>query len=351
MANDLRNANREEIEKLIAELGQPAYRAHQLFRWVHKNGVTSFSEMTDLPLQFRNQLEKAHIIGSVNEIERQESKLDGTVKLLLGLEDGQTIENVIMPHEDDSGKCTVCVSSQVGCPVGCTFCATGTMGFIRNLSVSEILSQVYIANAIGKQKQAGWQVSNVVFMGMGEPFLNYNEVMKSLRILIDPEGLNIGQRRIVFSTSGYVPGIIKMAQEQIQSVLAVSLHAADNELRDRLVPMNRKYPLEKIAEACGYYNRETGRRITFEYALISGVNDTSECAMKLAEFAAPLRANVNIIPLNDVANLNYTRSSNTEIAAFSRLLNKKGIEAVVRKERGSDIAGACGQLRCRHEEK
>ena len=304
--------------------------------------------MTDLPLEFREQLQKDCIISFPEIADTQESAIDDTVKLLLRLSDGEAVECVIMPHEDHSGKCTVCVSSQVGCPVGCTFCATGSMGFVRDLKVPEILSQVYIANKIEKQK--GGHVSNVVFMGMGEPFLNYNEVMKSLTILMDPNGLGIGQRRIVVSTAGYVPGIIRMAGEGIQAVLAVSLHAADNDLRNSLMPINRKYPLEKVSEACRYYNQETGRRITFEYALINELNDTPDCACKLAAFIKPLLANVNIIPLNNVDHFNYTRSSSARIVAFAEILKKKGIEAVVRKERGADIAGACGQLRCRKQQ-
>lgn len=345
LLRDLRSGSIEDMVDLALDMDQPRFRGIQLFRWVHKSGVTSFMDMTNLPLEFRMRLREECSIQEPVIAARRQSAADGTVKLLLQLADGEKVESVIMPHEDNSGRCTVCISSQIGCPVGCVFCATGSMGFTRNLSVSEILSQVYLADKMGMNGRKRWYVSNVVFMGMGEPFLNYEAVIKSLRILIDPQGINIGQRRIVVSTAGYVPGIMKMAGEGLQAVLAVSLHAADNGLRNRLVPLNRKYPLESLAEACGYYNEKTGRRITFEYALINNLNDSTECARQLAKFAEPLSANVNLIPLNDVSHVDYRRSSNTQVAAFMKVLEDNGVEAVIRKERGSDIAGACGQLR------
>lgn len=345
MLKDLRSAGIDELIDLAVKMKQPKFRGVQVFEWIHKLGAVSFDCMTNLPLSFRENLQKEYVIETPVLAVRQESELDGTNKLLLRFSDSLTAETVIMPHEDNSGNCTVCVSSQIGCPVGCTFCATGRMGFIRNLSVSEILSQVYAANQIAQHIHSGGHVSNVVFMGMGEPFLNYDAVMKSIRILIDPHGVNIGQRRIVVSTAGYIPGIEKIAQEGIQVVLAVSLHAANNELRDRLVPINRKYPLEALAEACSFYNEESGRRITFEYALINNVNDSIKCALELAQFVSPLSSNVNLIPLNEVSHAGYTRSSGLQISAFKKALKSRGIEAVIRKERGADIAGACGQLR------
>lgn len=342
---DLRSADLNDLTQLAVGMNQPGFRGLQLFKWIHKLGVTSFEEMTDLPLGFRERLGEEYFIQSPVVKARRQSKLDSTVKLLLGFRDGLTAESVVMPHEDGSGRCTVCVSSQIGCPVGCSFCATGKMGFSRSLTVGEILSQVYLANEMGQQSEKPWLVSNVVFMGMGEPFLNYDSVLKSVRILNDPQGINIGQRRIVISTSGYVPGIIKLSEEGLQVVLAVSLHAADNQLREKLVPLNRKYPLEQLAEACEYYHEKTGKRITFEYALIAGVNDSPVSALQLAEFIRPLSANVNIIPLNEVSQVDYKRSSTAQISAFMQVLRDKGVEAVIRKERGSDISGACGQLR------
>jgi len=341
---DLKSGDIEDLTDLAVSMNQPKFRGVQLFQWIHKRGVTSFDSMTDLPLEFREELKRKCFVGLPCIAAQQQSAVDGTRKLLLRFSDGLTAECVIMPHEDNSGRCTVCVSSQIGCPVGCAFCATGNMGFLRNLSVSEILSQVYLANEMGRKEQEGWHVSNVVFMGMGEPFLNYNAVLKSIRILTNPEGMNIGQRRIVVSTSGYVPGIKKFAGEGIQVVLAVSLHAANNELRDKLVPLNRKYPLEEIAEACSYYNEKTGKRITFEYALISGLNDSKECAVQLAKYVRLFSANINVIPLNEVSHSEYRRSRKLQIRSFMKTLESMGVEAVIRKERGLDIAGACGQL-------
>lgn len=345
LTNDLRNYDLEDLNGVAVSNGQPKFRGGQLFRWVHKVGTTSVEAMTDLPQGFRETLGQEYGIGGPRIKARQQSALDGTIKLLLEFNDGMTAESVIMPHLDDSGKATVCVSSQIGCPVGCSFCATGEMGFSRNLTVSEILSQVYLANEVGQESPEPFHVSNVVFMGMGEPFLNYEAVIKSLRILTDPQGLNIGERRLVVSTSGYVPGIRRFAEEGLQVVLAVSLHSADNGVRDGLVPLNRKYPLESLLEACCYYQEKTGRRITFEYVMIEGCNDSSAAAMQLAGFLKPLSANVNLIPLNAVSHSDYKRSSNKGIGIFFNILEKNGVEAVVRKERGSDIAGACGQLR------
>lgn len=333
------------MAELAVGMDQPKFRGSQLFKWIHQLKATEFDGMTDLPLDLRRKLRQKYTI-QVPVIKGQlESALDGTVKLLLGFKDGLTAESVIMPHGDDSGRCTVCVSSQIGCAVGCSFCATGNMGFIRDLTVSEILSQVYLAQEMGKRDRNAWRVSNVVFMGMGEPFLNYDAVLKSVKILIDPNGSNIGQRRIVVSTSGYVPGIIKLAEEGLQTVLAISLHSADNQLRDSLVPLNRKYPLEELAEACLYYSKKAGKRITFEYALIQGINDSTAAAVKLAKFIQPLSANVNIIPLNEVSHGDFRRSSQAQIIEFIKVLGEYNVEAVIRKERGSDIAGACGQLR------
>jgi 23S rRNA (adenine2503-C2)-methyltransferase len=345
LLKDLRSADFDEMTRVAVGMNQPRFRGAQLFKWIHQSGVTSFDSMTNLPLEFREQIQREYYIDAPLIETQRQSALDGTVKLLLRFMDGMTAESVIMPHEEGSGKCTVCVSSQIGCAIGCSFCATGRMGFSRNLTVSEILSQVYLADEMGRQHQDSWHVSNVVYMGMGEPFLNYDTVLKSLRILIDPKGINIGQRRIVVSTSGYVPGIIKMAEEGLQVVLAVSLHSADNQLRDKLVPLNRKYPLESLAEACQYFNQKTGKRITFEYALIEDVNDSTAAADQLAGFVKPLSANVNIIPVNEVSHGDFKRSSKAQIFKFVKFLKDNGVEAVIRKERGSDIAGACGQLR------
>ena len=340
---DLRNFDISELRQIIISMGYPEYRANQLFRWLHRVGAAAVSEMSDLPRELREQLEE-HFSIFVPEINKiLASRQDGTKKILFQLADREKIETVIMPGDDN--RCTVCISSQVGCPVGCTFCATGMSGFTRNLSPSEIICQVYAANRLAEEQEQHWRVTNVVFMGMGEPLINYHPVVKAIRILNDPKGLNISQRRITISTAGYVPGIFRMADEGLQVVLAVSLHAADNGTRDELVPLNRRYPLKELAAACKCYTRKTGRRITLEYALIDGVNDSKKNALALVGFAAPLKANVNVIPLNAVEGSRYRRSD--RVREFVGLLCRNGIEAVVRRERGADIQGACGQLRCR----
>jgi len=342
---DLRSFDRQDMKLFIENLGEPGYRARQLFQWIHKHGVRHADEMTNLPLAVRQKIQGKTRICQPEVLSKQVSKLDSTIKFLIKFDDGQTVETVIMPYEE-KGRCTVCVSSQVGCPIGCPFCASGAAGFIRNLTVGEIISQVLLANSIGRVSK--WNLTNVVFMGMGEPLLNYDAVLKSVKMLNDPWGLNIGQRRIVISTAGYVPGIIKLAEEKLQIVLAISLHSVENEVRDTLVPLNIKYPLEQLAEACRYYTEKTGRRITFEYAMINGINDTKKCSRKLADFVSPLLANVNIIPLNPNGSRKYYRSSSSRIREFVNELRNEGIEVAVREERGLDIDGACGQLRCRY---
>ncbi|NLO89309.1 MAG: 23S rRNA (adenine(2503)-C(2))-methyltransferase RlmN [Clostridia bacterium] len=345
MIADLRNYDRQEMEKLISSFGEPQYRAVQLFQWIHRHGAEKVDEMTNLPLSLREKIKVEADIYPPEVVEKLTSERDHTVKLLIKFPDGETVETVIMPYEAQQ-RCTVCVSTQVGCPVGCPFCASGSSGFIRNLNTGEIISQVLLAKKL--EKDNFWKLTNVVFMGMGEPLLNYDAVLKTVRILNDPQGLNMGQRRITISTSGYVPGILKLAEEDLQVVLAVSLHSVDNKVRDFLVPLNKEYPLEKLAWALRVYNKKSGRRITFEYSLIEDLNDTKECAEKLAAFVLQFKANVNIIPLNPVQGFSFKRSSGGKIRDFIKVLRDKGIEAAVREERGADIEGACGQLRCRY---
>ncbi|HBT20052.1 MAG TPA: 23S rRNA (adenine(2503)-C(2))-methyltransferase RlmN [Peptococcaceae bacterium] len=345
MVKDLRDFDRQDMEDLIAELREPKYRSNQLFQWVHKHGAELVDEMTNLPLSLRSKIRERADIFHPKVLEKLTSKKDNTIKMLLEFSDGETVESVIMPNEAKK-RCTVCVSTQVGCPVGCPFCASGSSGFIRNLRTGEIVSQVLIAKSM--EKDETWKVTNVVFMGMGEPLLNYDAVLKSVRILNDPLGLNIGQRKITISTAGYVPGILKLAEEKLQVVLAVSLHSVENEVRDFLVPLNKKYPLEELAWALKEYSKKSGRRITFEYSLIEGLNDTIECAEKLAAFVSQFKANVNIIPLNPVDEFGFKRSSSSKIQNFAAVLRNKGVETSVREERGLDIEGACGQLRLRY---
>ena len=329
------------MNNIFNELGEPGFRAEQLFLWVHKHGAGSIDEMTNLSLNLREKLKGRTKIYKPRLLKKQISKRDKTTKLLIQLEDGHPVETVIMPHEIKKTKCTVCISSQVGCPVGCPFCASG-VAFERNLTTGEIISQVILANNIANDE--GRLVTNIVFMGMGEPLLNLDAVLKAVEIFNDPLGLCISQRRIVISTSGYVPGIIRLAGEKLQIVLAVSLHSAVDIIRDTLVPLNKKYPIEQLKEACRYYNNMTGRRITIEYALINNTNDSEMHAKKLIEFADQLLANVNIIPLNPT-NGPYKSSSEKQIESFVSTLKSRGVETSIRKERGQDIHGACGQLR------
>lgn len=337
MKFELRNCSKQEMAAVMDKFKEPGYRATQLFQWVHKHGITDLTEMTNFSPDLIEKVRQECFIDNP-EVERKlVSDKDKTAKMLLRLKDGEKIETVVMPGMKDD-RCTVCVSSQVGCSIGCSFCATGLMGFNRNLTAGEIVSQVIVANKIQ-------HVTNVVLMGMGEPMLNYPNVIKSIRILNDPLGLAIGQRKMVISTAGHVPGIRRLAEESMQLVLAVSLHSADNEVRNKLVPLNKRFPLEQLAEACQYFSSMTGRRVTFEYALIEGMNDTKECCEKLAKFVKPLLANVNIIPLNPVDDSIYRRSRETSLENFVCRLRDAGVETVVRQERGLDIKGACGQLK------
>ncbi|NLC77411.1 MAG: 23S rRNA (adenine(2503)-C(2))-methyltransferase RlmN [Clostridia bacterium] len=342
----MRNLDWAGLETEIRGMGQPPFRAKQVFQWVQQKGVSHWEEMTNVPKTIRDQLAVKYELAGLSVLKRDVSKLDGTVKYLLGLKDGETVETVLMAYEEQEGRDrkTVCVSTQVGCPLGCSFCATGKWGFIRNLEVNEILGQVLAVNQDLSRKGEA-PVTNLVFMGMGEPLLNYDHLIKSLRILNHPDGLNISLRRISVSTSGIVPGIRRLAQEGMPLVLAVSLHAPNNELRDRLMPINRRYPLEELLDACYYWVSETNRRITFEYILLAGINDNLQQARELAELLKGLLANVNLIPYNGVAEAPFRQPSRNRITAFRRYLEEHGVTAVVREERGSDIAAACGQLR------
>lgn len=344
MANEkvhLRDLNLLEHEELIKKNGFPSFRSKQLFQWVHQKGATNWGEMNNLPLNLRQELSSTHTIAGLSVIRREKSQLDGTEKYLLGLNDGETIETVLMNYSD---RRTVCVSTQVGCPLKCAFCATGKSGFKRNLKVHEILEQVLIINK-NLLSEGKSPVTNVVFMGMGEPLENYDALVKSLHILNHPEALNISFRRISVSTSGIVPGIYSLAKEKMPLVLAISLHAPNDELRSSLMPINRRYPLADLIEACHYWMEQTGRRITFEYTLFDGVNDSLKEAEEMAKLLEGLLANVNLIPFNPVMGANFQKPSMNRIHKFQKYLSEKNIVATIREEKGGDIAGACGQLR------
>lgn len=346
---NLRDFDLTEMEALMQSMGEPAYRARQLFTWVHRKGVTSWDQMTDLSAGLRRQLSGQVSITGLTPVACRRSPDGQTVKYAFQLVDNQLVEAVVMAYTRDKARdrVTICVSSQVGCAMGCLFCATGQTGFSRNLSAGEILGQVLEAERCGWESDPDFRISNVVFMGMGEPLANYEQVLKAIQILNHPLGLNISCRRITVSTCGLVPQIRKLAVERLPLVLTVSLHAARDELRTRLLPINSRYPLAELKEACRDYTRLSGRRITFAYILIDGLNDSPADAVALAEYVRGLPANVNLIPFNPVPGLAYNRPSPQRVRQFCGILIDKGVEAVVREEKGGDIEAACGQLRRR----
>ncbi|WP_227766934.1 23S rRNA (adenine(2503)-C(2))-methyltransferase RlmN [Zhaonella formicivorans] len=346
---DLQGMSMEEYCLLFEDLGEQKFRAKQLFQWVYQKGATDFVQMSNLSKGLRQKLSQAVAITSLKIQRKLVSQQDDTVKFLLSLPDGETVETVRMSYtgRESRDRHTVCVSSQVGCAMGCVFCATGLSGWKRNLTTGEIVGQVLTVQRDLRVNLPEAKVTNVVFMGMGEPLLNYENVLKAIRILNEPAGLNIGLRRITLSTCGVVPQIKKLAQERLPIVLAVSLHAPTDELRNELLPINKKYPLQELMEACAYYIELTGRRITFEYALIAGKNDSRAHARALAKLLKGMLANVNLIPLNSVAETGLVRSGESRIKTFAKELEDAGIEAAIREEKGGDIEAACGQLRRR----
>jgi 23S rRNA (adenine2503-C2)-methyltransferase len=328
-----------QAEELMTSLGQPGYRAKSLLAWVYQKRAASIYEMTDLPKALRDKLVLKIKLSSVEEVEAQEAR-DGTVKALLSLWEGRSIETALMPSF--KGQYTVCVSSQVGCATGCPFCATGQQGYERNLGASEICDQVlYFTRRLGDKGT----VSNVVFMGMGEPFANYLDVMNAVEHLNAPWGFGLGARNITISTAGHVQGIEKLAKEKLQVGLAVSLHAADNTLRNKLVPLNRKYPLEKLIPACAAYIEATGRRMTFEYCLFEGVNDSLPQARELAHLLRGLNCHVNLIAANETLGCDWKPPKPEAVLAFEDELKRLRITTTLRKSFGRDISAGCGQLK------
>lgn len=337
---DLLGMPEEELTQFMQSLGMPAYRARQIMRWVYKLFETDVTAMTDLPEKLREELTKiAHVSRPI--VEQVQQSADGTRKFLFSLPDGMTIESVLIRDEK---RLTACVSSQVGCGIGCSFCATGLGGLQRNLRSSEIIGQLIAMQGLVDQR-----ITNVVMMGMGEPLANYKAVMTAIRLMTHPLGLGIGQRHITISTSGIVPGIDKLADEGLQVGLAVSLHAPTNPLRDELVPLNKKYPIEVLMQACQNYIEKTGRRITMEYVLIRDVNDSEGMADKLARLLRPLLCHLNVIPLNPVHETGLERPDDQQIARFADVVTRLGVPVTVRKEMGTDIDAACGQLRRQKE--
>jgi len=332
------------LQALLAEWGQPAYRTWQLWEWLYVHLVTGFDEMTNLPRSLRERLAAETMVGALQVVDTVQSSDGETHKDLLSLKDGETVEAVLMRYQ---GRRTACISTQVGCAIGCAFCATGQMGFRRNLTSGEIIAQaLHFARIL---RSEGERLTNVVLMGMGEPLLNYEASLAAIRRFIDPQGFKLGQRHITLSTVGIVPGINRLADEGLQIALAISLHAATDPLRAQLVPINRRYGLDALFEACYHYVERTGRRVSFEWALIEGVNDTPEQALALAARLKGLLAHVNLIPLNPTPGYEGRSPSHAALDAFTAELNRYHIPHTVRVRRGVDIQAGCGQLRQRNQ--
>ncbi len=331
---DIKSMTQQELARFLKELGEPAFRAKQVFTWLHR-GVTSFEDMTNLSKPLREKLAERCFITAPMVARKQESRLDGTIKYLWELSDGNCIETVLMQYHHGN---TVCISSQVGCRMGCAFCASTIAGKVRDLRPSEMLDQVLFT-----QLDSGREVSNIVLMGIGEPLDNMENVLRFLELVNHPDGMNIGMRHISLSTCGVVPGINALAEKELQLTLSVSLHAPDSETRSRIMPVNRAYDVELLFDACHRYFQRTGRRISFEYAMIDGVNDNDWQADLIAKKLRGMPGHVNLIPLNDVVESPYKPSR--RIAAFQKRLESHGVTATVRRSLGGDIDASCGQLR------
>lgn len=333
---DLLSLTIEELEDFFVKMGQQKFRAKQVFQWVNK-GVKDIDEMTNLSKDVRENLKTKAYINKLEIVEKFISKIDGTTKYLFKLIDGNIVESVLMKYEHGL---SVCISSQVGCKMGCKFCASTGVGFVRNLTSSEMIDQVLTI-----QKEADGRVGNIVVMGIGEPFDNYDNLIKFIRLVNHKEGMNIGARHISVSTCGLVPEIIKLSKENLPVTLSISLHAPNDEAREKIMPVNKRYSIDKLIEACKIYTETTKRRITFEYALIDGVNDTVECVQQLSALLKGMLCHVNLIPVNSVTNSGFKKSSKERIFKFKDMMERRGIETTVRRELGADIDAACGQLR------
>ncbi len=334
--NHLKSMTIPQIGEVLKELGQPAFRAKQVFSWLHK-GVRSFGEMTNLPKALRDTLESKYPICAPEVVRKQVSKKDGTVKYLWKLSDGNCVETVLMRYHYGN---TVCISTEVGCRMGCAFCASTLGGLVRPLEPFEMIDQVLFT-----QVDSGLPVSHIVLMGIGEPLDNMENVLRFLELVNDPEGMNISMRHISLSTCGLVPKIDELGDKKLQISLAISLHGPNNEIRNRIMPVNKAYPIEQLLPACRRYYEKTSRRIHFEYAMIQGINDTPEHARQLLALLKGLPSHVNMIPLNHVEESPYKPSTKSAVAAFQKILEDGGVTATVRRTLGSDIDASCGQLR------
>ncbi len=333
---NIKDYNLEELKEELVAIGEKKYRAEQIFKWIYVDKVKEFDEMTNLSVELREKLKENYTMCNYKILRKQESA-DGTKKYLFDVLDGNAIETVLMEYHH--GK-TVCVSSQIGCKMGCKFCASTGIQFVRSLSSGEIVEQI-----LAVEQDIGDKISNIVFMGIGEPFDNYDNVMKAIRIINNQKGLNIGARHISVSTSGLVPRIYDFANEDLQCTLSISLHATSNEKRSSMMPVNKRYPIEELMKACKDYIAKTNKRISFEYALAKDNNDNLEDAKELVKLLKGMLCHVNLIPINKIENGKYTKSTNENIIKFRDYLNDNGIVATIRRELGSDIDAACGQLR------
>ena len=333
---NIKDYNLEELKEELVALGEKKYRAEQIFKWIYVDKVKEFDDMTNLSVELREKLKENYTMCNYKILRKQESS-DGTKKYLFDVLDGNAIETVLMEYHH--GK-TVCVSSQIGCKMGCKFCASTGIQFVRSLSSGEIVEQI-----LAVEQDIGDKISNIVFMGIGEPFDNYDNVMKAIRIINNQKGLNIGARHISVSTSGLVPRIYDFANEDLQCTLSISLHATSNEKRSSMMPVNQRYPIEELMKACKDYIAKTNKRISFEYALAKDKNDNLEDAKELVKLLKGMLCHVNLIPINKIENGKYTKSTNENIIKFRDYLNDNGIVATIRRELGSDIDAACGQLR------
>lgn len=340
-AIDIKSLDLAELEELLSQWGQPKFRAGQLFKWL-QSGTESFSDMTNLPAALREELSQKCYIANVKIIRKLVSKIDGTVKYLYVLFDGETIESVLMKYEHGY---SLCISTQVGCRMGCSFCASGLNGLVRHLTPSEMLAQITKA-----QQDNGIRVSNIVMMGMGEPLDNFENSVKFLQLVSCDKGLNVGLRHISLSTSGVVTGIEKLKEYNFPITLSVSLHAPDDGIRSSMMKVNKKWNIDSLLNACREYQKVTTRRISFEYALIEGVNDSRQCAELLAKRLKGIMCHVNLIPANPVKENSFKKPDKDKILKFQRLLTDLGVNATVRRTLGADIDASCGQLRRREQE-
>lgn len=339
---DIKSMTIDEINKDFCDMGYPSYRAKQVFKWLYR-GVRAFDEMSDLSKKLRSKLSGIYYIEYPKIEKKLVSKKDGTIKYLFKLNDSQYIESVLMKYKHGY---SICISTQVGCKMNCSFCATGISGFVRNLTASEMISQIQLA-----QIDNNIRVSNIVLMGMGEPLDNYDNVLRFLRLVSCDEGLNIGMRHISLSTCGVVDKIYKLADEKLQLTLSISLHAPNDEIRSRIMPVNKKWNTSELIDACRYYIDKTNRRISFEYAMIRDVNDSEGCAYELSRRLDGLLCHINLIPVNNVLENDYLKSQKDRILRFSNILKNNGFTVTVRRTLGSDINASCGQLRHTYEKK